>query len=79
MLDLSRELRMDQQDSPKAVSGIIEPVDPEQGAQPGTGSSVVFFGDPALVREGFAMALRAMGIGAPIPDAVPREQSEKGD
>ena len=70
---------MDGQNPPKAVPGIVEPVDPEQGAQSGAGSSVAFFGDPARVREGFAMALRAMGIGAPIPDAIALDQSEQGD
>jgi hypothetical protein len=70
---------MDERTLPKAASGIVEPVDPEQGAQPGTGSSVVFFGDPARVREGFAMALGAMGIGASIPDRFARDQSEQGE
>src|SRR5437870_9947114 len=52
-LDFSRGLRVDEQNLPKAAPGIIAPVDPEQGAQPGTDSIVVFFGDPARVREGF--------------------------
>jgi hypothetical protein len=70
---------MDGQNLPKAVSGIIEPTDLEQGVQLGMGSSVVFFGDPARVSEGFAMALRAMGIGASIPEAVAHDQSDQGE
>jgi hypothetical protein len=70
---------MDEQNPPKAVSGIVEPVGSEHGAQPGAGSSVVFSGDPAMVREGFALALRAMGIAAPIPNAGARDQSEQGE
>jgi hypothetical protein len=50
-----------EQNLPNAASGIVEPVVPERGARPG--STVVFFGDPARVEEGFAIALRAMGIG----------------
>ena len=61
-LDLSRGLRMDETNLPKSASGFVEPVGPEQGRPPGAGASVVFFGDPALVAEGFAIALRAMRI-----------------
>jgi hypothetical protein len=57
---------MDETNLPKSASGIVEPVGPER---PGAGSSVVFFGDPALVAEGFAIALRAMGV----------DQSEPGE
>jgi hypothetical protein len=55
-------LRMDETNLPRSASGIVEPVGPEQGKQPSAGASVVFFGDPAQVAEGFAIALRAMGI-----------------
>ena len=70
---------MDEQNFPKAAPGIVGPVDPEQGTQPGTDSVVVFFGDPARVREGFAMALHAMGIGASLPDVVAHDASKQGE
>ena len=70
---------MDEQNLPKAASGIAEPVFLEEGTQPGADSAVVFFGDPARVREGFALALHAMGIGASIPDVVARDPSEQGE
>lgn len=52
---------MDEQSLPKTASGVIESVGPEQGAPLGT--TLVFFGDPATVNAGFALALRVMGIG----------------
>ena len=58
---------MDDQNLPKVASEIIEPVEPRQG--PRLKSTVVFLGDPAQVAEGFAIALRAMGI----------DQSEPGE
>jgi hypothetical protein len=39
-------------------------------------STLVFFGDPARVGEGFAIALRAMGITATIADVVAQNPSE---
>jgi hypothetical protein len=60
---------MDEQNLPKAVSGIAAPVDSQQGTPPGAASCIVFFGDPARVREGFAIALWAMGV----------DQSEPGE
>ena len=66
-LDLSRGLRVDERNLPKDAS--VDPVGPSKRAQPSFGSTVVFFGDPALVAEGFAIALRAMGV----------DQSEPGD
>jgi hypothetical protein len=76
-LDLSRGLRVDKRNLPKAEPGIAEPVSPGLGPQPD--STLVFFGDPARVREGFAMALHAMGIGASIPDVVAHDPSEQGE
>ena len=70
---------MDEQNLPKAAPGMIGPVDPEQGNQPGTDSVVVFFGDPARVREGFALALHAMGIGATIPDMLAHDPFKQGE
>jgi hypothetical protein len=60
---------MDETNLPKSASGIVAPVGPQQEGQPGAASSVVFFGDPAQVAEGFAIALRAMGV----------DQSEPGE
>ena len=60
---------MDETNLPKSVSGFVEPVNPPRETQAGAGASVVFFGDPAQVAEGFAIALRAMGV----------DQSEPGE
>jgi hypothetical protein len=60
---------MDETNLPKSASEIVEPVGPEQRRPSGAGASVVFFGDPAQVAEGFAIALRAMGV----------DQSEPGE
>jgi hypothetical protein len=59
---------VDKRNLPKSASGNVVPADPEEG-RPGKDSTVAFFGDPALVREGFAIALRAMGI----------DQSDRGE
>jgi hypothetical protein len=66
---------MDERKPPKTASGIVGPVAPERGAEPGTDSTVVFFGDPARVREGFALALHAMGSGVSMADADARDPS----
>src|SRR5262245_51554944 len=58
ILDLSRGLRVDERNLRKTAPGVIGPVDPEQGVQ--RRSTLVFFGDPAQVSEGFALALHAM-------------------
>ena len=70
---------MDERNLPKTEPGIVEPIGPEEGAQSGTNSVVVFFGDPARVREGFALALHAMGVGASISDVVVGDPSEQGE
>lgn len=76
-LDLSRGLRVDERKLPKAVSGISGPVGTEQGAQSGAASTLVFFGDPWRVGEGFVNALRAMGMGATMADVVAQNPSER--
>ena len=68
-LDFSRRLRVDEKNHSKTLSGTAPPVDSEQEKPSGDASCVVFFGDPARVREGFALALRAMGV----------DQSEPGE
>ena len=67
---------MDERHLPKCASGISGPVDIEQGAQSGAESTLVFFGDPERVSEGFVMALHAMGITATITDVTLHEPSE---
>jgi len=52
---------VDEPNLPKITGGILGSVEPKPKMQPGTGS-VVFFRDPAQVAEGFAIALRVMGI-----------------
>jgi hypothetical protein len=43
------------------------------------GSSVVFSGDPAQARIGFAIALQLMGIDVPMPDVSERDPPRQGD
>ena len=62
---------MDEQDLPKSVSKIAAPVVSDQATPPGAASCVVYFGDPTEVAEGFAIALRAMGIGQSEPGEDP--------
>jgi len=40
-----------------------------------TGATLVFAGDPSQVSAGFALALRLMGLDAPLPDVSARDQS----
>jgi homoaconitase/3-isopropylmalate dehydratase large subunit len=68
---------VDEQNLPKAVSGITVPLNPEHGER--VTGTLVFFGDPAQVSEGFAMALHAMGIGASMVDVVAPDPSEQGE
>jgi uncharacterized membrane protein len=70
---------MDERKLPKPKPEIIESVDLEREAQPGTDSAVAFFGDPARVREGFAIALHAMGIGVSTTDEGECDACEEGD
>jgi hypothetical protein len=70
-------LRVDERNLPKAAPGIAELFRPERRAPPD--SKLVFFGDPARVSEGFAMALHAMGIGVSMADGIARDPSEHGD
>jgi hypothetical protein len=60
---------VDEQNLPKTISGVVGRAAAKQRTLPGMDSSVVFFGDPVLVQEGFAIALRAMGV----------DQSEPGE
>jgi hypothetical protein len=43
------------------------------------GSSVIYFGDAQRIGEGFALALRAMGIEAPADLAPPNPNSNRED
>lgn len=61
---------MDERKSPGIVSGIAAPVGPERVDGPAADSTVVFSGEPEAIREGFIIALRAMGIGAMTTDAL---------
>jgi hypothetical protein len=73
MLDVSRGLRVDERNLSKAASGDVGPGRPEP---PGT---MVFCGDPVRVREGFALALHAMGIAASMTGVIVRDQPEEGE
>jgi rhodanese-related sulfurtransferase len=64
MLDLSRGLRMDDRKQPTR-----DPVEPLPPDPPRESSLVVYCGNAQQVSEGFAIALRAMGIGADIVGA----------
>ena len=61
---------MDEKNLPKASSEIVRPIDPERGARPDAGSTFVFFGNPEQVRDGFVIALHAMGITTTIADVT---------
>jgi hypothetical protein len=67
---------MDERKSPGVVSGIAAPVGPESVDGPAADSTVVFSGDPAAIREGFIIALRAMGVGAMTADASDHSNNE---
>ena len=57
-------------------SGEIEPVAAET---PPENSQMVFYGDEQHVREGFAIALRAMGLDADfLPVGIPLYQPKQG-
>ena len=62
-------------------AGQNEAIDPQSmPADPVTvGSSVVFYGDPAQVRAGFALALQLMGVDEPVPDVGERGVLKEGD
>ena len=70
---------MDERNLPKAATGIIGPGHPEQGAQPGAGSMLVFFGDPEQVRDGFVLALHAIGITATTADVTCTSRPNRGN
>jgi hypothetical protein len=75
-LDLSRGLRMDEQNhqtsrspsgsggSPNRVSGAPRPADSESS------STVLYYGDDARVKEGFAIALGLLGLSAGMAEGV---------
>jgi hypothetical protein len=51
---------------------------PSVAADPAcSGSTVVFAGDPSQVSAGFALALRLMGLDAPMPE--PRDPPEQDE
>jgi hypothetical protein len=62
-------LRVDDRNLPKYPS--VDSVGPSQRAEPSFGSTVVFCGDPAQLAEGFAIALRAMGVDQSGPGGDP--------
>jgi hypothetical protein len=66
---------VDKSNHPSPPFGSDKTTDPKSiPAQPArAGSSVVFCGDPAQVRTGFALALQLMGIDAPLPDVSERD------
>jgi hypothetical protein len=53
---------VDEQNPPKSEPEILASADPEQRSLLGAPCCVVFSGDEELVRKGFLIALRAMGI-----------------
>jgi hypothetical protein len=55
-LDLSRGLRMDERNNQQSLP------DSHSGIDSGDGSTRVYCGDAAQVREGFAIALQLMGM-----------------
>ena len=59
--------------APIRLSGAPRPVDSEGG------STVAYYGDAALVSEGFAIALEVMGLNVPMVDGVTSGQTEDGE
>jgi hypothetical protein len=53
--------------------------DPEPGSAgpAGAGSSVTFCGDPSQISAGFALALKLMGIDAPVPDVCASDPKQE--
>jgi hypothetical protein len=76
ILDLSRGLRVDDQDHQRSRSGSGD----EHAAAAGEGVSIATYsGDGAQVREGFALALRLLGLSTPMVNGDTRAQSEDGE
>jgi ribosomal protein L2 len=68
MLDMSRGLRMDGRKCPISLLALNERTD-AIGASPESvhkGSTVIYAGNAQRISEGFATALRAMGVEADI-------------
>jgi hypothetical protein len=59
---------MTKRNQPPPVTTEASEPEPGSAGSIGAGPSVQFSGDPARVRAGFALALKLMGIDAPLPD-----------
>jgi hypothetical protein len=59
---------MTERNQPPAVTTEAREPKPGSAGPIGAGPGVQFSGDPAQVRAGFALALKLMGIDAPLPD-----------
>ena len=59
--------------APTRMSGVQRPADS------GSSSTVVYDGDAARVSEGFALALKLLGLNVPMVDVVARDQAEDGE
>jgi len=74
---------MDEQDHQTSQTGSGgSPTDESTQPRPipsQTASTVVYYGDAAQVREGFAIALGLLGLSAGVLDDVMRNQSEGGE
>jgi hypothetical protein len=70
-LDLSRGLRVDNRNNQKSLPASHNAIDP------GDGSTFVYCGDATQVREGFAIALRLMGM-MPVDTGDQSDDSKSG-
>jgi len=75
---------MDEQSRHTSASEIPVPVDlavdpPRSSGVDSARSSILYCGDAARVREGFAVALRVMGIGASMDDFAISDERSKDD
>ncbi|MBR1124682.1 hypothetical protein JQ628_24375 [Bradyrhizobium lablabi] len=66
---------MDKRNQPQITSESDDTSHPKPAA---AGSTIVFYGDPAQVSAGFALALQLMGMDAEMPDAGEHDLRRKG-
>jgi hypothetical protein len=59
--------------SPTGESEVQRPADSR------VGSTIAYYGDAALVREGFAIAPGLLGLSAGMVDGLTRDQPEEGE
>jgi hypothetical protein len=73
---------MDEQNHQTSRSGSCgSPTGESEAQRPAdsrVGSTIAYYGDPARVSEGFAIALGLLGLSAGMVDGLTRDQPEEG-